>query len=111
MAHTNDKLEGVILIDKPRGMSSHDVVDRVRKIARTRRVGHIGTLDPMATGLLVVCLGGATRIVQFLTGLAKEYRGVIRLGAISSTYDAEGEIVPQSQELPRDSAPIRAAMM
>lgn len=102
--------EGVLLVNKPRGLTSHDVVARVRRIARTRRVGHAGTLDPMAEGLLVVCIGAATRIVQFLTGLPKEYTGVIKLGAISSTYDAEGLISPQAVPAPSDAAPIRRAM-
>ncbi len=105
-----EKIEGVILIDKPRGMTSHDVVDRVRKVAGTRRVGHAGTLDPMAEGLLVVCVGPATRIAQFLTGLTKEYTGVIKLGAFSSTYDAEGSIMAQSASLPREPEVIGEAM-
>jgi tRNA pseudouridine55 synthase len=105
-----EQSEGVVLIDKPRGMTSHDVVDRVRKTAGMRRVGHAGTLDPMAEGLLVVCLGPATRIVQFLTQLTKEYIGTIRLGAISSTYDAEGAIVPQPHPLPDDPAAVAEAM-
>lgn len=103
-------LEGVLLVDKPRGLSSHDVVDRIRKIAGTRRVGHTGTLDPAAEGLLVICVGGATRVAQFLTGLNKEYSGLIKLGAISSTYDAEGSIIAQNQPLPPDRAAIEAAM-
>ncbi|MBI1784192.1 tRNA pseudouridine(55) synthase TruB [Candidatus Sumerlaeota bacterium] len=105
-----EEINGVILIDKPQGMTSHDVVDRLRRIARTRRVGHTGTLDPMATGLLIVCIGGATRISPFLTGLSKEYTGVIKLGAVSSTYDAEGSIMAQTQPLPRDEEMIRSAM-
>lgn len=103
-------LEGVLLIGKPRGLTSHDVVARIRRVAGTRRVGHAGTLDPMAEGLLVVCVGRATRIVQFLTGLPKEYTGTIKLGAFSSTYDAEGLISAQDQPLPEDENRIRAAM-
>lgn len=102
--------QGVLLVGKPRGMTSHDVVARIRRIAGTRRVGHAGTLDPMAEGLLVVCVGPATRIVQFLTGLPKEYTGTIKLGAVSSTYDAEGMISPQSQPLPDDEETLRGAM-
>lgn len=102
--------DGVLLVDKPRGPTSHDVVARIRRVAGTRRVGHAGTLDPMAEGLLVVCIGRATRIVQFLTGLPKEYSGTIKLGAVSSTYDAEGLISPQSQPLPADAAEIERAM-
>lgn len=105
-----EKIEGVLLVDKPPGMTSHDVVDRVRKLAGTRRVGHTGTLDPMASGLLVVCVGGATRVSPFFTGLPKEYSGIIKLGAISSTYDAEGSIMAQPCPLPRDPKTIVAAM-
>jgi tRNA pseudouridine55 synthase len=91
-------------------LSSHDVVARLRRVVGTRRVGHAGTLDPMATGLLLVCIGPATRIVQFLTGLSKEYTGTIRLGAVSSTYDAEGTICEQGQALPADEGDIQRAM-
>ncbi|MCE5231364.1 tRNA pseudouridine(55) synthase TruB [bacterium] len=101
---------GILLIDKPRGMTSHDVVDRVRRVAGTRRVGHTGTLDPLADGLLVVCIGGATVVSQFLTGLEKIYLGTARLGAISSTYDAEGEITEQDRPLPADSLKVEQAM-
>lgn len=104
------ELSGTILIDKPRGMTSHDVVARMRRVAATRQVGHTGTLDPMADGLLMVCVGSATRIVQFLLGLDKTYVGTITLGAISSTYDAEGEIVPQERPWPSDPEVIRRAM-
>ena len=86
--------DGVVLIHKPRGPTSHDVVARVRRAANTRRVGHTGTLDPMAEGLVVCCIGRATRIVSFLMGLPKEYTGEITLGASSETYDAEGTITP-----------------
>lgn len=110
MSTSPEQFNGALLINKPKGMTSHDVVDRVRRIARTRRVGHAGTLDPMAEGLLVVCVGPATRIMQFLTGLTKDYSGSIRLGACSSTYDAEGEIVPQSAA-PPDSAEMVAEAM
>lgn len=105
-----EKISGVVLIDKPRGMTSHDVVDRVRKITGIRRVGHAGTLDPTAEGLMLVCIGGATRIVQFLIDLPKQYSGTIRLGSISSTYDGEGSIKEQDQPLPRDSSMIEEAM-
>lgn len=103
-------LSGSILIDKPRGMTSHDVVARMRRVAATRQVGHTGTLDPMADGLLIVCVGPATRISQFLVGLDKTYVGTITLGAISSTYDAEGAIVPQSRPLPETSRAVAEAM-
>lgn len=104
------KRQGILLVDKPRGMTSHDVVDRIRRAARERRVGHAGTLDPMAEGLLILAIGPATRILQYLVGLPKEYSGTITLGAISSTYDAEGEIVAQPCTLPKDPRRIIQAM-
>jgi tRNA pseudouridine55 synthase len=110
MREPSEAPQGVILVGKPKGLTSHDVVARIRRLAGTRRVGHVGTLDPMAEGLLVVCIGPATRVVQFLTGLPKEYIGVIKLGAVSSTYDAEGLISAQSQPLPHDVETIRKAM-
>lgn len=86
-------LEGILNIDKPAGMTSHDVVGRVRRVASMRRVGHSGTLDPAATGVLVVCLGRATRLVEYLVGRPKTYLGVIRLGQTTNSYDADGEIL------------------
>src|SRR5262245_13322667 len=79
--------DGVLVIDKPEGMTSDDVVARVRKILGTRRVGHAGTLDPFATGVLVVCVNRATRLVQFLTGDDKEYVATMRLGFATDTGD------------------------
>lgn len=83
---------GVLLVDKPAGITSHDVVDRVRKIFSTRRVGHTGTLDPQATGLLVLLLGEATKISEYLMGLDKTYEGTMKLGIVSDSYDMDGEI-------------------
>src|SRR5256885_8234999 len=83
-------MNGVLLIDKPAGMTSHDVVARVRKIIGERRVGHTGTLDPFATGLLVILIGRATRLAQFLSGAEKEYEGLIRLGYATDTGDVTG---------------------
>jgi tRNA pseudouridine55 synthase len=83
-------MDGVLIIDKPAGMTSHDVVARVRKITGHRRVGHTGTLDPFATGVLVVLVGGATRLAQFLSGAEKEYEAVIRLGFATETGDITG---------------------
>lgn len=82
--------DGILIIDKPRDWTSHDVVAKVRKILRTRRVGHTGTLDPFATGVLVVCVNRATRLVQFLTGDDKEYRATMRLGVATDTGDLTG---------------------
>jgi len=83
---------GLVIVDKPGGMTSHDVVARVRRLAGTRRVGHAGTLDPMATGVLVVGVEKATRLLGYLTLTEKEYAATIRLGQSTSTDDAEGEI-------------------
>jgi tRNA pseudouridine55 synthase len=84
---------GLVIVDKPGGLTSHDVVARVRRMAGTRRVGHAGTLDPMATGVLVVGVEKATRLLGHLTLTEKEYDATIRLGQVTSTDDAEGEIV------------------
>ena len=82
---------GAIIIDKPGGLTSHDVVARVRRAAGTKRVGHAGTLDPFATGVLVCCIGRATRLVQFLVGLDKEYVATVRLGYATDTQDRTGK--------------------
>jgi tRNA pseudouridine55 synthase len=84
--------DGLVIVDKPGGMTSHDVVARVRRLAGTRKVGHAGTLDPMATGVLVVGVEKATRLLGYLTLTEKEYAATIRLGQTTSTDDAEGEI-------------------
>src|SRR5262245_10309791 len=84
-------LDGVLIVDKPAGLTSHDVVSRIRKIFMTRRVGHTGTLDPFATGVLVVCVNRATRLVQFLTGEDKEYLATMRLGYATDTGDFTGK--------------------
>jgi tRNA pseudouridine55 synthase len=84
-------MDGVLIIDKPPDVTSHDVVDEVRRILRMRRVGHSGTLDPFATGVLVVLVGRATRLAQFLTGLEKQYEAVIRLGYATDTGDNTGK--------------------
>ena len=89
-------MDGLLIIDKPAGMTSHDVVARVRKITGHRRVGHTGTLDPFATGVLVVLVGGATRLAQFLSGAEKEYEAVIRLGYATDTGDVTGQRLRQS---------------
>ena len=83
-------MDGVLIIDKPAGMTSHDVVARVRRIIRERRVGHTGTLDPFATGVLVMLVGRATRLAQFLSGAEKEYEAVIRFGYATDTGDVTG---------------------
>jgi tRNA pseudouridine55 synthase len=87
------KSDGILNLDKPRGPTSHDIVNRVRALTGIRRVGHAGTLDPMATGVLLVCIGRATRISEYLMARQKTYRARVRLGVTTSTYDAEGEVV------------------
>jgi tRNA pseudouridine55 synthase len=97
---------GVLLIDKPAGPTSHDCVAHVRRALRTRRVGHTGTLDPFATGLLVVCVGPATRISQWLTHLDKSYEAEIELGRTTETLDPEGETlsrIPGCERLDRSA--------
>lgn len=84
---------GVLVIDKPRGPTSHDVVARVRRALRTREVGHAGTLDPMATGVLVIAVGEATKLVPWLTAHDKAYRTTVRLGVATHSQDAEGEVL------------------
>lgn len=84
-------MTGALIIDKPVGCTSHDVVARVRRATGTRRVGHAGTLDPFATGVLVCCIGRATRLVQFLVGLDKEYIATVRLGYATDTQDGTGK--------------------
>jgi tRNA pseudouridine55 synthase len=91
-------MNGVLIIDKPEGMTSHDVVQAIRKKFRTSKVGHLGTLDPIATGVLPLCIGKATRIAQFIPGSPKEYEGEIRFGFATDTYDREG--LPVTEEAP-----------
>jgi tRNA pseudouridine55 synthase len=88
--------EGLLLVDKPQGVTSHDVVDVVRRGLATRKVGHAGTLDPMATGLLLIGVGRATRLLRFLGGLLKTYEGSMRLGIETTTLDADGDVVRET---------------
>jgi tRNA pseudouridine55 synthase len=85
---------GILLVDKPQGITSHDVVARMRRLAGTRKIGHAGTLDPMATGLLLLGVGSSTRLLHHLVGLDKQYLATIRLGWGTSSDDAEGEALP-----------------
>ena len=103
-------VDGLIVVDKPGGMTSHDVVARVRRLAQTRRVGHGGTLDPMATGVLVVAVGRATRLLTYVIGSRKEYTGTIRLGQRTVTDDAEGEVVGSAPAGDLTDAAIRSAL-
>ncbi len=104
--------DGLLLVDKPRGMTSHDVVDAVRRAMSTRKVGHAGTLDPMATGLLLVGVGRATRLLRFLGDLPKTYEGTGMLGVETTTLDADGDVTRTSpvtvtrEELARAAAAL-----
>ena len=88
-------LGGVLVIDKPAGWTSHDVVAKTRGLTGIRQIGHSGTLDPMATGVLVLCLGKATRLLEYVTGLPKTYLAGITLGVATDTYDATGKVIAQ----------------
>src|SRR5580700_10581626 len=90
-------MNGVIVIDKPSGWTSHDVVNRMRRILQQRSVGHLGTLDPLATGVLPLVTGNLTRLAQFYTTSEKTYEGVIRFGFATNTYDADGEPAGEAQ--------------
>ncbi len=88
----------MLVIDKPGGITSHDVVNRLRKIAGEKSIGHLGTLDPMATGVLPLLLGKYTRLAQFFSSAEKSYTGSIRFGFATDTYDAQGEMVGEQME-------------
>jgi len=104
------EVNGVLVIDKPGGITSHDVVQRIRKLFKTSKVGHLGTLDPMATGVLPLCIGKATRMGQFLASSPKEYTGEIRFGFATSTYDREGERVGAEQSFDQDRSQVETAI-
>lgn len=91
-----EPMSGLLLVDKPTGMTSHDVVSRVRRIFGQREVGHTGTLDPMATGLLVLALGNATRVARFIEAKEKHYEGTVQLGVATDSYDADGQVTERA---------------
>lgn len=101
-------VNGVLIVDKPTGLTSHDVVHRVRRIVGQRSVGHLGTLDPLATGVLPIVLGNMTRLAQFYLKSGKSYEGVIRFGFATDTYDADGEPAGQPRELIHSLEQLRA---
>ena len=103
--------DGLVVVDKAAGMTSHDVVARIRRLARTRRVGHGGTLDPMATGVLVIGVGKATRLLTYVIGSAKGYAATIRLGQSTVTDDAEGEVVASATAGHVTDEAIRAGLV
>jgi len=102
-------IDGIAVIDKPSGMTSHDVVARVRKVLGTRKVGHAGTLDPLATGILVLGVGRATRLLGFLANSDKTYRTTIRLGITTSTDDADGVVTSHAPDVSHVTAECIAA--
>jgi tRNA pseudouridine55 synthase len=102
-------LDGVLVVDKPAGPTSHDVVERVRRELRVRRAGHTGTLDPFATGVLPVCLGKATRLARFLTEGEKAYRATVRLGVATTTDDRTGEPLGPARAVRADRAAVERA--
>ena len=102
--------QGLLLVDKPAGPTSHDVVQAARRALHERRIGHTGTLDPAATGLLLLCVGTATRLQQYLLAWPKTYCGEIRLGYPTATYDAEGEPLGEPQPVPALTPEILATL-
>lgn len=104
------ELEGVLLVDKPAGMTSHDVVYRLRRKLGMQRIGHAGTLDPMATGVLIMLIGKATRISQYLISVDKAYEGEATLGVTTNSQDAEGEVMETRPVPPLTEAQVREAM-
>ena len=103
-------MDGALIVDKPEGWTSHDVVNKVRRIARTKKVGHLGTLDPIATGVLPMVIGRATRLAQFYTRSDKIYEGVVRLGWSTDTYDRAGEPTSPKVEAAIGSAELERAL-
>lgn len=103
-------MDGVLVVDKPEGLTSHDVVNRVRRLANTRRVGHLGTLDPMATGVLPLVIDRATRLAQFFSAGEKKYEGRIRFGWATDTYDRDGTPVSAPTEPRFTRAELEAAL-
>ena len=101
---------GLVIVDKPRGLTSHDVVARIRRLAGTRRVGHAGTLDPMATGVLVIGVEKATRLLGHLALSEKEYSATIRLGQATDTDDAEGQVIAETSAAGVSEASLEAAV-
>ena len=100
MPADSNRLEGLLFVDKPSGMTSHDVVARVRRIYHIKKVGHAGTLDPMATGLLIILVGRATKASNFLMSQPKTYEGEFRLGKVTDSQDADGEVVEEKEVPP-----------
>ena len=107
----NQEISGVLVMDKPAGLTSHDVVARVRKILATRQVGHFGTLDPFATGILPLSVGKATRFAQFYLKSRKAYEGVIRFGYATDTYDGTGKRISEPVDVQLDRAQLEGIFL
>jgi len=102
------QLDGILVVDKPRGKTSHDIVETVRRLIGFRQIGHFGTLDPLATGVLVLALGRATRLARFYSGRRKRYSCAIRFGFATDTYDADGEPLSEDSAPALDAEKLRA---
>src|SRR6516225_231760 len=100
-------IDGILVVDKPRGKTSHDIVESVRRLVGFRQVGHLGTLDPLATGVLVLALGRATRLARFYAGRRKRYRCAVRFGFATDTYDADGEPLSEDRAPALDPAQLQ----
>jgi len=107
---TEHEYNGILLIDKPSGITSHDVVDRVRRILKMKKVGHAGTLDPNATGLMIILVGKGTKASQFLMSMDKTYTGTIQLGLETDSYDIDGEVLKEIAPEAIEEAKILEAM-
>lgn len=103
-------VDGIIPLNKPLGMTSHDVVARVRKLLQQKRVGHAGTLDPLASGVLPICVGQATRVAEFLSESGKAYQAEISFGTVTDTYDAEGEVIQVKDTADLTLSQVEAAL-
>src|ERR1039457_3453478 len=101
-------LDGILVVDKPRGKTSHDVVEAVRRLVGFRQIGHLGTLDPLATGVLVLALGRATRLARFYGARRKRYTCSVRFGFATDTYDADGDALSEDAAPAPDAAAIEA---
>src|ERR1700723_4235644 len=101
-------IDGILVVDKPRGKTSHDIVESVRRLVGFRQIGHLGTLDPLATGVLVLALGRATRLARFYSGRRKRYTCSVRFGFATDTYDADGDAVGEDAAPSLEAQAIQA---
>ena len=101
MGLQDPSFEGILLVDKPSGITSHDIVDRLRRNLKMKKIGHAGTLDPLATGLMIMLIGKATKVSQFLISLDKAYEGTFKLGVETDSQDSDGEVV-ETKDLPEN---------